>query len=172
VIRIALIGGAGYSHPAGGRSSAGLELSIVPKICQGYQNESKEIEIRRNPEGPEKGRFSFIRRNLHTGEVRGSNPLSPAISFSISWTSHGGPASFMATKIAAIPPFYWPLTFFYLSIPAQSQANLSGVKKAAFSDQLLEIAGVNIDTALKDLQSRLSGLSGSHLNPSLTSFES
>lgn len=44
------------------------------------------------------------------------------------------------------------------SNPAQGLANLSGGNKAQFSDQLLEKARVNIDAALKDLESRLSGL--------------
>jgi len=43
------------------------------------------------------------------------------------------------------------------SNPTQGQANLSSSNKAPFSDQLLEKARVNVDTALKDLESRLSG---------------
>ncbi len=45
------------------------------------------------------------------------------------------------------------------SNPAQGLANLSGGNKAQFSDQLLEKARTDTDTALKDLESRLSGLS-------------
>jgi Mg2+-importing ATPase len=45
------------------------------------------------------------------------------------------------------------------SKPTQGRANLSGGNHAPFSDQLLEKARVNVDTALKDLESRLSGLS-------------
>jgi hypothetical protein len=49
----------------------------------------KNIEIHRNPEGLEKGsftwenpyflRFRFLRRFLHAVEVTGSNPLSPIV---------------------------------------------------------------------------------------------
>jgi len=63
---------------------------IVPKICQRYQNVSKDIELYRNAGDLQNGSFavevdyylhvSFFRRFLHTVEVRGSNPLSP-ISF-------------------------------------------------------------------------------------------
>ncbi len=49
------------------------------------------------------------------------------------------------------------------SNPAQGLANLSGGNKAQLSDQLLEKARVNIDTALKDLESRLSGLSAAEV---------
>ena len=49
------------------------------------------------------------------------------------------------------------------SNPAQGQANLSGGNQAPFSDQLLEKARVNIDTALKELESRLSGLSAAEV---------
>jgi len=52
---------------------------------------TKNIEIHRNPDGPERGRFtgkipyflrlSFIRCLLHTVEVTGSNPGSPTIFF-------------------------------------------------------------------------------------------
>jgi hypothetical protein len=62
---------------------------IVPKICQEYQNVSKDIEIHRNPGVFENAHFtqnihyylqlSFFRRFLHTVEVRGSSPLSPTI---------------------------------------------------------------------------------------------
>ncbi len=50
-----------------------------------------------------------------------------------------------------------------VSNPAQSPAKLSGGTKTQFSDQLLEKARVNIDTALKDLESRLSGLSAAEV---------
>jgi hypothetical protein len=60
---------------------------IVPKICQEYQNVSKDIEIHRNPGALENGHLtgqihylllvSFGRRFLHTIEVTGSNPVSP-----------------------------------------------------------------------------------------------
>jgi Mg2+-importing ATPase len=43
--------------------------------------------------------------------------------------------------------------------PAQGRANLSGGNKAPFSNQLLEKARTDTNTALKDLESRLSGLS-------------
>ncbi len=55
---------------------------VCPKI-------SKTIEIHRNPEGLEKGRFTgenpyflrvrFFRCRLHTVEVTGSNPVSPIL---------------------------------------------------------------------------------------------
>ncbi len=47
--------------------------------------------------------------------------------------------------------------------PTQGRANLSGGNQAPFSDQLLEKARVNVDTALKDLESRLSGLSAAEV---------
>src|SRR5512135_1020395 len=46
---------------------------------------------------------------------------------------------------------------------AQGPANLSGGNRAPFSDQLLEKARVNVDTALKELESRLSGLSAAEV---------
>jgi P-type Mg2+ transporter len=49
------------------------------------------------------------------------------------------------------------------SNPAQGRANLSGDNQAPFSDQLLEKARVNVDTALKELESRLSGLSAAEV---------
>ena len=62
---------------------------IVPKISQEYQNVSKDIELYRNLGAPKDVRFTtyvlcylrfpFFRRFLHTGEVRGSSPLSPTI---------------------------------------------------------------------------------------------
>ena len=63
---------------------------IVSKNHQEYQNVSKDIELYRNPGAfknayiPENFyyflRVTFFRRFLHTGEVRGSSPLSPTIS--------------------------------------------------------------------------------------------
>jgi hypothetical protein len=60
---------------------------IVPKICQRYQNISKDIELYRNKSHPNNGLISMdlhyflyviiFRRFLHTVEVRGSSPLSP-----------------------------------------------------------------------------------------------
>jgi hypothetical protein len=60
---------------------------IVSKLCQEYQNISKDFEVHRNP-GVFKNayftenfyyylRVTFFRRFLHTVEVRGSSPLSP-----------------------------------------------------------------------------------------------
>src|SRR5512139_2626345 len=46
-----------------------------------------------------------------------------------------------------------------ISKPAPGQANLSGGSQAPFSDQLLEKARVDVDAALKELESRLTGLS-------------
>ena len=63
---------------------------IMSKNHQEYQNVSKDIELYRNPGAfknayiPENFyyflRVTFFRRFLHTGEVRGSSPLSPTIS--------------------------------------------------------------------------------------------
>ena len=53
------------------------------------------------------------------------------------------------------------------SNPAQGQANLSGGNQAPFSDQLLEKARVDVDTALKELESRLSGLSAAEVEARL-----
>src|SRR5512147_2264980 len=53
------------------------------------------------------------------------------------------------------------------SSPTQGRANLSGGNQAPFSDQLLEKARVNVDTALKDLESRLSGLSAADVEARL-----
>jgi P-type Mg2+ transporter len=47
--------------------------------------------------------------------------------------------------------------------PAQGAANLSGGNRAPFSDQLLEKARTDTDTALKELESRLSGLSAAEV---------
>jgi len=49
------------------------------------------------------------------------------------------------------------------SNPAQGPANLAGGNKAPFSDQLLEKARTDTDTALKELESRLSGLSAAEV---------
>ena len=49
------------------------------------------------------------------------------------------------------------------SKPAQGLANPSGGNKAPFSDQLLEKARVDVDTALKELESRLTGLSAAEV---------
>jgi hypothetical protein len=63
----------------------------VSKRCQEHQSVSKDIELYRNPRALENARFTgefiyyldfmFFRRYLHTGEVRGSSPLSPTIFF-------------------------------------------------------------------------------------------
>src|SRR5512139_757809 len=50
-----------------------------------------------------------------------------------------------------------------ISKSTQGPANLSGGNRAPFSDQLLEKARVNSDTALKELESRLSGLSAAEV---------
>ena len=51
--------------------------------------------------------------------------------------------------------------------PAQGAANLSGGNKAPFSDQLLEKARVDVDTTLKELESRLSGLNAAEVESRL-----
>jgi len=62
---------------------------IVPKICQEYQNVSKDIEIHRNPKCPKNDlfsaeyyyylRFTFFRRFLHTVKGRSfGSPLARA----------------------------------------------------------------------------------------------
>lgn len=56
------------------------------------------------------------------------------------------------------------------SNPAQGPANRSGGHKAQFSDQLLEKARVNIDTALKDLESRFSGLGSAEVEARLRRY--
>jgi hypothetical protein len=58
-----------------------------PRCDQKYRELSKNIEIHQSPEILEKGYFrgeityflraGFFLRFLHTGEVRGSNPVSP-----------------------------------------------------------------------------------------------
>ena len=50
---------------------------------------------------------------------------------------------------------------------APGQANLSGGNTAPFSDQLLEKARTDSDTALKELESRLSGLSAAEVEARL-----
>ncbi len=64
---------------------------IVPKICQEYQNASKNIERYRILNRPAKPliiyylhyflRITFLECFLHTVEVTGSNPVSPIFSF-------------------------------------------------------------------------------------------
>jgi Mg2+-importing ATPase len=49
------------------------------------------------------------------------------------------------------------------SKPVQGRCNLSGGNQAPFSDRLLEQARVNVDMALKVLESRLSGLSAAEV---------
>jgi hypothetical protein len=64
---------------------------IVPKICQEYQNVSKNIEGYRTVNRPKKSLIicyfhyflglTFLRCFLHTVEVTGSNPVSPTTPF-------------------------------------------------------------------------------------------
>jgi hypothetical protein len=73
--------------PVNGEARPLFCAQIVSKNHQEYQNISKDIEIHRNPKPlenvPQPGDFyyylhiSFVRRFLHTVEVRGSSPLSP-----------------------------------------------------------------------------------------------
>jgi hypothetical protein len=80
----------------------------VPKNHQEYRNISKDIELHRNAAALENTPFawafyyflylSFFRRFLHTGEVRGSSPLSPTTFFSAAFRQpfqhqFGGPLS-------------------------------------------------------------------------------
>jgi Mg2+-importing ATPase len=51
--------------------------------------------------------------------------------------------------------------------PAQGRANLSGGNQPPFSDQLLAKARVDVDTALKELESRLTGLSAAEVETRL-----
>jgi hypothetical protein len=70
-----------------GRHQSNL-LGNKEKMRNCAQSVPKDIEIHRNLEGLEKGRFTgenyyslhfgLLRRFLHTVEVRGSSPLSPA----------------------------------------------------------------------------------------------
>lgn len=56
------------------------------------------------------------------------------------------------------------------SNPTQGQVNRSGGNTAPFSDQLLEKARVDVDTALKELETRLSGLSAAEIEARLKRY--
>jgi magnesium-transporting ATPase (P-type) len=53
------------------------------------------------------------------------------------------------------------------SKPAPGPANQSGGNQPPFSDQLLEKARVDVETALKELESRLTGLSAAEVEARL-----
>jgi len=78
---------------------------VCPKI-------SKTIEIHRNPEGLEKGRFTgenpyflrvrFFRCRLHTVEVIGSNLVSPIPLLSTTWAAERAGKMAVVSRIAPI----------------------------------------------------------------------